>query len=151
MYVRTGVRQSVGWILGLGGRAGGGGAADNFFHRLLDIRTYVRYNGSMSEGRTGVGLAEVVTALREMVSGFDPSVLDGAAAVLALEQFGEVERLAAAGLALASARVEATRAWQGSGTRSAAHFVAARSGSTVRSAVVALETAKRLESLPATD
>jgi hypothetical protein len=96
-------------------------------------------------------LAEVVTTLREMVSGFDPGVLDGADAVAVLGLFGEVERLGAAGVALAAGRVEATRAWQGSGNRSAAHFVAQRCGSSVRSAVVALETAKRLESLPATE
>jgi hypothetical protein len=105
----------------------------------------------MSEGRTGVGLVEVVATLREMVSGLDAGVLDGAAAVEVLGLFGEVERLGAAGVALAAGRVEATRAWQGSGNRSAAHFVADRCGSSVRSAVVALETARRLESLPATE
>ncbi|MEA2972811.1 MAG: hypothetical protein QOG82_1269 [Actinomycetota bacterium] len=89
--------------------------------------------------------------LREMVSGFEPGALSGEAAVRVLELFGEVERLGAAGVALAAGRVEATRAWQGSGNRSAAHFVADRCGSSVRSAVVALETARRLESLPATD
>ncbi len=89
--------------------------------------------------------------LREMVSGFEPGSLDGPAAVEALGLFGEVERLGAAGVALAGGRVEATRAWQGSGTRSAAHFVASRWGSSLRSAVVALETARRLESLPATE
>ena len=89
--------------------------------------------------------------LREMVSVFDAGALAGEAAVEVLDLFGEVERLGAAGAALAAGRVEATRAWQGSGTRSAAHFVAERCGSSVRSAVVALETARRLESLPATD
>ena len=69
----------------------------------------------------------------------------------ALGLFGEIERLAGAGRALAAGRVEATRAWQGSGNRSAAHFVADAVGSSVRSAVVALETARRLESLPATE
>jgi hypothetical protein len=89
--------------------------------------------------------------LREMVSGFEPAALDGPSAVEALGLFGEVERLGAAGVALAGGRVEATRAWQGSGTRSAAQFVASRCGSSLRSAVVALETARRLESLPATE
>ena len=56
--------------------------------------------------------------------GLRAGVLDGAAAVEALGLFGEVERLGAAGMALAAGRVEATRAWQGSGNRSAAHFVA---------------------------
>ena len=105
----------------------------------------------MSEGRPSGGLAGIVSSFREMVSGFDADCLDGPAAVEALRQFGEIERLAGAGRALAGGRVEATRAWQGSGNRSAAHFVAQESGSTVRSAVVALETARRLESLPATE
>jgi len=68
----------------------------------------------------------------------------------ALELFGEIERLGAAGKALAARRVEVTRAWQSRGTRSAAHFVAATCGSSVRSAVVALETARLLDDLPAT-
>jgi hypothetical protein len=85
-----------------------------------------------------------------MVSGFDPGALDGGAAVAALECFGEIERLAMAGMALAAQRVEATRAWQGRGVRSAAHFVAATCGSSVHTAVGVLETARRLEALPAT-
>jgi len=85
-----------------------------------------------------------------MVSGFEPGCLSGEAAVAALELFGEIERLAAAGKALAAHRVEVTRAWQGRGTRSAAHFVAATCGSSVRSAVLSLDTARRLEELPAT-
>ncbi len=105
----------------------------------------------MSEGRQCGGLVGIVSSLGEMVSGFDADRLEGPAAVEALRLFGEIERLAAAGKALAGGRVEATRAWQGSGNRSAAHFVADQSGSSVRAAVVALETARRLESLPATE
>ena len=105
----------------------------------------------MSEGRRGDGLVGIVSSLREMLSGFDAGSLDGPGAVEAVRHFGEIERLAGAGKALAAARVEVTRAWQGSGTRSAAHFVASTSGSSVHSAVVALETARRLESLPATE
>ncbi len=85
-----------------------------------------------------------------MMAGFEPACLDGEAAVRALELFGEIERLAAAGKALAAHRVEATRIWQSRGVRSAAHLVAAACGSSVRSAVEALETARRLDELPAT-
>ena len=88
--------------------------------------------------------------LRGVVAGFEPDCLDGEGAVAALELFGEMERLAAAGKALAAVRVEATRAWQGRGVRSAAHFVASTCGSSVRSAVETLETARRLKELPAT-
>jgi hypothetical protein len=46
--------------------------------------------------------------------------------------------------------VEVTRAWQSRGVRSAAHLVAATCGSSIRSAVETLETARRLDDLPAT-
>jgi hypothetical protein len=104
----------------------------------------------MCEGREGGGLPEVVAAVRDVVCGFEPERLAGDDAVRAMEVFGELERLGAAGKALAARRVEVTRAWQASGTRSAAHFVAARCGSSVRSAVQSLETARRLDDLPAT-
>ncbi len=96
-------------------------------------------------------MAGIASALRGEVAVFEPGCLDGEAAVAALELFGEIERLGAAGKALAARRVETTRAWQSRGTRSAAHFVAATCGSSVRSAVLALETARRLDDLPATD
>jgi hypothetical protein len=98
----------------------------------------------------GGGLAGTVVGLRSVVAGFEPECLDGEAAVVALELFGEIERLGAAGKALAARRVEVTRAWQSRGTRSAAHFVAATCGTSVRSAVLTLETARRLDDLPVT-
>ena len=104
----------------------------------------------MADGRGSGELTEVAALLREVVAGFEPDCLDGEGAVAALELFGEMERLAAAGKALAALRVEATRAWQGRGVRSAAHFVASTCGSSVRSAVETLETARRLDELPAT-
>jgi hypothetical protein len=104
----------------------------------------------MRDEREGGGLAGIASALREIMAALEPQCLDGEAAVAALELLGEMERLVAAGKALVARRVEVTRAWQSRGVRSAAHFVAATCGSTVRSAVVALETARRLDDLPAT-
>ena len=92
----------------------------------------------------------MAAGLRRVVAGFEPGSLDGEAAVRALELFGEMERLAAAGKALAARRVEETRVWQRRGVRSAAHLVASMCGSSVRSAVETLETARRLDELPAT-
>jgi hypothetical protein len=46
--------------------------------------------------------------LREVVAELDPSRLDGAQARRLVEEFAEVERLAAAGKALAVRRVEET-------------------------------------------
>ena len=104
----------------------------------------------MSEGAGGDGLAGIACSLRALVSGFEPGVLEGESAVVALQLFGEIERLGAAGKALAARRVEVTRAWQSRGTRSAAHLVASMCGSSVRSAVETLETARRLDDLPVT-
>jgi len=104
----------------------------------------------MVEVAEGVGLVGIAAGLRSVVAGFEPDGLSGEAAVRALEVFAEIERLGAAGKALSARRVEVTRAWQGSGMRSAAHFMAARCRSSVRSAVESLETARRLEGLPAT-
>ncbi len=104
----------------------------------------------MAEATEHCRLTGVASELRDLMSTFEPELLDGERAVAALRLFGEIERLVAAGKALVARRVEVTRAWQGSGTRSAAHFVAAESGSSVRSAVVALETARRLDELPVT-
>ena len=100
--------------------------------------------------REGGGLVGIASALRAVVAGFEPAGLDGEAAIRALELFGEMERLVAAGKALAARQVEVTRAWQSRGARSAAHLVAATCGSSVRSAVETLETARRLDDLPAT-
>ena len=78
----------------------------------------------MSDDWEGGGLAVAVAGLRRVVACFEPGSLDGEAAVRALELFGEMERLAAAGKALAARRVEETRVWQRRGVRSAAHLVA---------------------------
>jgi Domain of unknown function (DUF222)/HNH endonuclease len=48
-------------------------------------------------------------------------------------------------------RVEETRVWRGSGHRSAAHWVAEATGETVGSAARALDTARALDALPATE
>ncbi|HVE45642.1 MAG TPA: DUF222 domain-containing protein, partial [Acidimicrobiales bacterium] len=104
----------------------------------------------MAGAKEGGGLARIASALRDVMASFEPGSLDGEAAVRALELFGEIERLVAAGKALAARRVEVTRAWQSRGVRSAAHLVAATCGSSVRSAVETLETARRLDELPAT-
>ncbi|MEA2685499.1 MAG: hypothetical protein QOE93_694, partial [Actinomycetota bacterium] len=104
----------------------------------------------MAEAKGSGGLTGIAAALRELLSAFEPETLDGDSAVVALSLFSEIERLGSAGVALAARRVEVTRAWQGCGTRSAAHFVASTCGSSVRSAVLSLETARRLDELPVT-
>jgi len=88
--------------------------------------------------------------LRALVARLEPGVLNGHDAGALVEAFAEAERLGAAGRALAARRVEETNQWRLEGHRSAASWVAAKTGSSVGSAAGAIETAKRLDELPAT-
>ncbi len=91
-----------------------------------------------------------ITLLRRAVSSLEPRTFGGDAAARLLKLFAEAERLAAAGKALMARRVEETNAWRGGGHRTAASWLAATTGSSVGSAIGTLETARRLEKLPAT-
>ncbi len=96
--------------------------------------------------------ATVTTAtdlLRQAVTPLEPRTFTGDDAARLLKLFAEAERLAAAGKALMARRVEETRVWSREGHRSAASWLAATTGSSVGSAVGTLETARRLEKLPA--
>jgi hypothetical protein len=68
-----------------------------------------------------------------------------------LKVFTEFERLGAAGRTMVARRVERSKAWQGQGHRTAAHWIAAETGVSVGQAVGTLETGRRLEHLPATE
>jgi hypothetical protein len=94
---------------------------------------------------------EVRLHLERVVGAFQPELVDGSAAARLVETFAAVEKLAAAGKALAARRVEETDAWRRSGRRSAAEWLAMATGEPYGSAVGALETAHRLKALPATD
>jgi hypothetical protein len=78
----------------------------------------------------------------------DYLVREEAASLVGL--FSEGERLCAAGRTLAARQVELSESWRTDGHRSAAHFLASVTGVPVGQAVGALETARRLEALPAT-
>jgi len=98
---------------------------------------------------------ETVTDLRErlgeVVAGFDPALVDGARAARLVEEFAAIERLAGAGRVLAARRVAESGAWKRDGDRSAAHWMARKTGTSVGAAVGTPETARRLEELPATE
>jgi hypothetical protein len=64
--------------------------------------------------------------------------------------FSEAERLSAAGRTLAARQVERSGAWRKEGDRTSAHWMAKTTGMALGQAVAALETARRLESLPDT-
>ncbi|MDQ3783694.1 MAG: 13E12 repeat family protein [Actinomycetota bacterium] len=96
-------------------------------------------------------VVEAIHLLKAAVAELDPDVLEGTQAAKLVEVFAEAERLGAAGKGLAARRVADSGAWRASGERSAAHWMAAATGTSVGSAVGLLETAARLGELPGTD
>ncbi len=97
------------------------------------------------------GLRRVTDHLRSSLADLDPERLSGGDAACLLEAYAEVERLAAAGKLLAARRVESSNIWRRTGHRSAAAHVAEATGTGLGPAITALETARNLGSLPATD
>lgn len=89
----------------------------------------------------------VVTQLRELVRGLEPRCLRGEDAARLLSLFAEAERLAGVGKALCARRVEETSLHKREGHRSAAEYVAKKTGTSVGTAGRGLETARRLEKL----
>ncbi len=96
-------------------------------------------------------LARVTDQLRTAVAELDPERLSGTDAARLLAAFAELERLASAGRLLSARRVESSNVWRRSGHRSAAAHVAEATGTGIGPALTALETARHLGSLPATD
>jgi Domain of unknown function (DUF222) len=96
-------------------------------------------------------LRRVTDQLRSSLADLDPERLSGADASRLLDAFAEVERLAAAGKLLTARRVESSNVWRRAGHRSAAAHVAEATGTGLGPAITALETARNLGSLPATD
>jgi hypothetical protein len=96
-------------------------------------------------------LAESIESLRGVLAILDPAVLEGADAKRLVDQFVELERLAAAGRTLALPRVAETNAWQVDGAfRDVSAWLASRSGVTVGRAKATVETASRLDELAET-
>ena len=98
----------------------------------------------------GVGIAELRESMGEYAAGFDAALLSAAQAAEVVEQASRIEKMAATVKGLAAARVAETGSWRTEGDRSAAHQLARRTGTSVVQAAAAIETARRLESLPET-
>src|SRR5689334_5543862 len=96
-------------------------------------------------------LAVAVATVRKHVRELDASGLSAERAVALVDVFAEVERLGAAGKAIAAAAVAATNGWHGSGERSPVDWLANRTGSTVGAARGALSTAQKLAAAPDVD
>jgi hypothetical protein len=91
-----------------------------------------------------------VATQRRIVSELEPGCLSGEQALRLLETLAEGERVLAAGRTLMARRVEESNVWRASGDRSAAQFIANKTGVTVGRTNAALDTAERLSRLPAT-
>ncbi len=92
-----------------------------------------------------------IAALERIGRGLDADCLDGSDAAALVELATEGERVCGAIKTLAARRVERSGAWKAGGYRSAAHWVAERTGETVGAATRTLETARALDALPATN
>jgi len=93
-------------------------------------------------------LGNLIERLRQCVSGLDGAELSGNEAMELCAQFATVERLGAAGKLITAERVSATEAWRPGGSRSAADWVARRSGSDAEQAREGIEAAGRLGRCP---
>ena len=94
---------------------------------------------------------EAVALLQAAVAALEPGCLRGADAAALVEVFSRGEKVCAAGRALAFRRVDESGTSRRRRHRSAAHFLAATTGTSLGQAVSTLEVARRLEHLPATD
>lgn len=97
-----------------------------------------------AEARTAVATLEGLA--REL----DPLTFDGPSAASLLDEVARGERVCAAMKALLARRVEECGVWRDGGHRSAAHWLADRTGVPVNAAIRALDTVRDLEALPAT-
>jgi len=99
---------------------------------------------SLSELRAAVG------CLRKSLVGVDARSLSAEQAAEVIGVLTETERMAAAAKMAAVRVVERSKLWRSQGHRTAAHWMAAATGVPVGQAVGMVETARRLEHLPAT-
>jgi Domain of unknown function (DUF222)/HNH endonuclease len=95
-------------------------------------------------------LREVAQEIRDVVSWIRRERLGAEDAVSLLNELGRIENTCASARVLLSRRIAESTLWQDKGERSAAHFVARATRTTVAKAVETLETAKHLEELPST-
>jgi hypothetical protein len=96
------------------------------------------------------GLGEVEQAVDALVVGCDPDLVTASAAMGLVPRIDRLERKLAGLKMVLAGRVADSQTWRHGGDRSAAHWLAKQSGTSVGDAVNTLETAKRLKDLPAT-
>lgn len=94
-------------------------------------------------------LSALRDAFRRYAARFDASLLSAADAAAAVEAAGALERMAATVKGMAAVRVADAGLWREAGARTAAHHLARTTGTSVGQAADAIETARRLDRLPA--
>jgi hypothetical protein len=95
-------------------------------------------------------VAELAAQVQAVVAGFDPELTGARDCLDLVGVFRDLEHAASAGLALAARRVAQTSLWADHGHRTAAHWLAAKTGLSVGEAMRLLETAEVAEQAPAT-
>lgn len=95
--------------------------------------------------------SELRTQIVGLVRTLAPEVLAPVEAMDLVRELSTIEKAAATGRMLAALRVARTDTWRGQGHASAADWLAAQAGISVREAAAQLGTAKRAERLPETD
>lgn len=93
-------------------------------------------------------LSEVSASIRSVMAETEFDELDAASAARLVEECAEAERLLAALRVFATATLENKALWRREGFRSAAAWMAAKTGTTVGAAIATLEMARLLEDLP---
>jgi hypothetical protein len=96
-------------------------------------------------------LSELRNAMSVYATRFDPGIVAVVDAARVVEDAAAIEKMAAAVKSLAAARVAETELWKRDGDRSPAHQLARTTGTSVGAARDALEAARRLQDLPATE
>jgi hypothetical protein len=95
-------------------------------------------------------VAELAAQVQAVVAGFDPEVTGARDCLDLVGVFRDLEHAASAWLALAARRVAQTSLWADHGHRTAAHWLAAKTGLSVGEAMRLLETAEVAEQAPVT-
>jgi hypothetical protein len=95
-------------------------------------------------------LSELRSAMSEYATRFDAARVSAHDAARVVEDAAAIKNMAATIEGLAAARVAETNLWKRDGDRSAAHQLARTTGTSVGAAKEALESARRLQELPAT-
>ena len=91
-----------------------------------------------------------VAVLERVVAELEPGTFDARGARELVAAFAHGERFCGAGKALAARRADETGVWKPDGHRSAAHWLASVTGTTVGAAFESLRTVRALDALPET-